>query len=606
MDAARPMGSEADALAEGFATHAERWARESGATAEAAAALRRVARGVSLATSAGHVCAELDELAASADGGPAPGRLRELLLASHVVGTAQAPSNKPLVVDADGRVYLHRYFDFEQRLARRLLAALGTAGEPPAAARAALRRLFAAEAPASRPPVGQQVAAGLALLGRFTVISGGPGTGKTTTVVKLLACLLAADPACRIALAAPTGKAAARMLEALRLRAAQLPAALRDALPTEAFTVHRLLGVTGESGRFRHHAAQPLAIDALVVDEASMLDLALATRLFEAVPSGARIVLLGDKDQLAAVEAGAVFAELSADPRLSAARIDALADLCGLPRDAVAPPEVATPGAGLQDSVVWLRENFRFGSDSAIGRLATAINRGDADAAIEQLAAAGDDTLRWIDAGRRPALEQIVDGYGGFLAAVQARPDDPRAVSEAFAHFRVLCAVHRGPRGVDAVNALMARRMHRAARSSPAGDWYAGRPVMVLRNDYRLGLYNGDTGIALPGADGRLVVWFEDGRGGFRAIAPLRLPEHQSAFAITVHKAQGSEYDELALLLPVEAGRGVSRELLYTGLTRARRRATLVATAAGLRQAIETPTRRHSGLLARLREQAAK
>ena len=215
----------------------------------------------------------------------------------------------------------------------------------------------------------------MALRNGLTVISGGPGTGKTTTVVNLLACLITQDPHSRIALAAPTGKAAARMTEAIRQRAEHLPEALREKLPTESFTIHRLLGANPGLGKFTHHAGNPLPIDALIVDEASMLDLALATRLLEAVPASARIILLGDKDQLSAVESGAVFAELCADPTLSEACRRDVADLCGYAPERIVPPAPVQPSA-LRDAAVWLTKNYRFGADSGIGRLAKYINEG--------------------------------------------------------------------------------------------------------------------------------------------------------------------------------------------------------------------------------------
>ena len=237
-----------------------------------------------------------------------------------MVGTPEAPAAHPLILDDDGRLYLHRYFDYERRLARRLMRAFA---RPDGRHRQGRRRRSStACSPPTRSgwanrPDWQKIATALALERRLTIISGGPGTGKTTTVVNVLACVLAGNPDCRIRLAAPTGKAAARMLEAIRNAAAHLPADLRERLPAESFTVHRLLGVLPGSGEFRHHAGNPLPIDLLVVDEASMLDLALATKLVEAVPPAAHIILLGDKDQLAAVESGAVFSELSADPTLS-------------------------------------------------------------------------------------------------------------------------------------------------------------------------------------------------------------------------------------------------------------------------------------------------
>jgi exodeoxyribonuclease V alpha subunit len=617
-------------LAEGFARHAARWAEAQGASAAGVAAVARAGAALSRAVSAGHVCLLLSALAVDAADGDASPRLdvggwRAALLGSGIVGTSDAPGALPLVLDDDDRLYLHRYFDFERRLARRLVqarhAGARDALDAPAL-RARLTELFAANAARLGGAADwQQLAAALALRGRLTVISGGPGTGKTTTVVNLLACLLALAPDCRIALAAPTGKAAARMTDAIRQRAQHLPDALRERMPAESSTVHRLLGVTPDG--FRHDAGNPLAIDALVVDEASMLDLALATRLLEAVPPAARIILLGDKDQLAAVESGAVFAELSVDPTLTPGCVRDLAALTGTPPAAIAPPAPARPSA-LQDCAVWFTQTYRFSVDSGVGRLANDVNTGRARQAADWLREGADADVRWLNATApasvdADALAAMDAGYADWRAALAADARDVAAITEAFGRFRVLCALREGPRGVTALNAAMARRFRAAlaptglpgtglALEGPgASPWFAGRPVLVLANDYVLRLFNGDIGIALPDADGQLLVHFPDASapGGFRAIAPVRLPRHETAFAMTVHKSQGSEFDGVLVMLPQQRSRVLTRELLYTAITRARRGVALVADPAVLEQAIATPTSRHSGLLARLAEEEA-
>jgi exodeoxyribonuclease V alpha subunit len=597
----------ADALAEGLGRHVQRWAEAAGAAPADAAAAGLAAREVSRATAAGHVCTTLAALGAMAGGAADAQSWRRALLASRMVGDATLPGPLPLVLDAGDRLYLHRYFDLEQRLARRVLRA--ARAEPPplgnvAALAAQLDAVFADTGDAAD---GQRLAAALALRGRFTVISGGPGTGKTTTVVNLLACLLALDPGCRMALAAPTGKAASRLGEAMRQRAGHLPAALRERLPAAASTVHRLLGVAPGGRGFAHHAGHRLAVDVLVVDEASMLDLALATRLLEAVPDGARIVLLGDKDQLSAVDAGAVFSELGVDPSLSPACVQQLAALAGVPAARIVPPPPRAAGS-VPDSVVWLTRNFRFAADSGIGQLAALLNRGDGEGAMRCLH--GGAGLRHIDdSGALPApatLQAMDDGLAPYLERLRADPGDVAGASTAFGGFRVLCAVREGPRGVLAVNAELTRRCRAAtgATGDAASPWYAGRPVLVLKNDPLLQLYNGDIGLTLPDAAGELKVHFPTPDGAFRAIAPLRLPAHETAYAMTVHKSQGSEFDAVLVLLPAEPGRVLTRELLYTAVTRARRQVTLCTGAAVLLAGAAAATRRHSGLLARLHEQA--
>ena len=607
MNDAATQGDAQQALAEGFALHVAAWAQRQGAGAGAVQAARQAALALSLATGNGHVCVRLADLqAALGDGAPPLQALRRLLLDSGVVGSPDGPAARPMLLDAQGRLYLQRDYAHERALARRLVRA---AAAPPMpvddAARQQLDALFGV---GDGQADWQKLAAALALRRRLLVVSGGPGTGKTTTVVNLLACLLAQQPDARIALAAPTGKAAARLSEALRQRAAHLPPPVRERLPAQAFTVHRLLGA--HPGGFRHDAAHPLAIDVLVVDEASMLDLALARRLLDAVPDSARLVLLGDKDQLAAVESGAVFAELSADPTLGPACIETMAALCGLASAAIVPAAPVEPSP-LRDTVVWLSHNFRFGADSAIGRAAAHIREGRAAELMEQLRAAVEPALQWLDDGSATpsaaTLQQLLQGFAPYFDALRRDATDIAAVSRAFERFRVLCALRDGPRGVEAINRWLSAqaRLALGGGAIDSSPWYAGRPVMVLRNDPLLKLFNGDIGIALPDAQGRLRVHFAAADGGFRALPVARLPAHETAFAMTVHKAQGSEFDALLVLLPTQRSRVLTRELLYTALTRARQRVVLAADAQLLAATVAARTERQSGLLARLRDAAA-
>jgi len=378
--------------------------------------------------------------------------------------------------------------------------------------------------------------------------------------------------------------------------------------------VHRLLGVHGDGRGFRHDAEHQLPFDVIVVDEASMLDLALATRLVEAVPPDARLLLVGDKDQLSAVEAGAVFAELSAGMTFTSACERALAALTGASPAAVEALTRNTTNA-LPDSVIWLTENFRFAQDSGIGRVATAVNAGDAAGARDALRDRPATNVRWIDdAGVAPAVDTlatIAHGYTYYVAEVRASQPDPARCFAAFGRFRVLCAERRGARGADGINAAMTQNVREAVGAAAwAGigaaqvddGWFVGRPVMVRSNDYLQNLFNGDVGLSLPGEGGALRIWFPMPNGTLRAIAPARLPAHETAFATTVHKAQGSEFDDVLLLLPAQPSRVVTRELLYTAITRARRVATIAAGAATLDAAIATPTRRDSGLIDRIRD----
>jgi exodeoxyribonuclease V alpha subunit len=303
------------------------------------------------------------------------------------------------------------------------------------------------------------------------------------------------------------------------------------------------------------------------------------------------------------VESGAVFAEISADPRLGSDCIDALAALCGVPAEGIVPAAPAEAG-GLRDSVVWLSRNFRFGADSGIARAAEHIRQGHAEALLAQLRQPGDGSVDWLDdAGTTPSpatLQRLRDGFQPYFDALRREAGDVAAITRAFERFRVLCAVREGPRGVLAINQWLSQQAQGQYGTASVTPWYPGRPVMVLRNDPLLKLFNGDIGITLPGAQGEPLVYFASASGGFRALPAQRLPAHETAFAMTVHKAQGSEFDELLVLLPALRSRVLTRELLYTALTRARQRVALAAAAPLLAAAVATRTERQSGLRARL------
>jgi exodeoxyribonuclease V alpha subunit len=419
------------------------------------------------------------------------------------------------------------------------------------------------------------------------------------------------DPTIRIVLAAPTGKAAARMQEALRQRVAQIPENLRAKLPWEAQTIHRLLGLRAYSTHARYDKHAPLPLDVLIVDEASMLDLALATRLVEAVPKHARLVLLGDKDQLASVEAGGVFNTLASGAGLLPRDRDRLERCCKLRFAATTDTARQGIAAGpLAGTAVWLQRSYRFTAGEGIGRLANAVRDfgkwGQSDQDDLPLSGAGVNFVE-VTAPALPetVIQQIVDGYTDYFDALAAGRDDPGYLLGLFDQHRVLGALRMGPRGIETLNAEISRRIARRLhlRLSPGSVWYPGRAIMVRGNDYALRVFNGDVGIALPAAGG-YHVWFADSHGGVRAVAASRLPPHETAYCITVHKAQGSEYARISFVLPEATHVLLTRELVYTAITRATTSVSIYGSRSVLKQAAARSVRRLSGLDDRLREAA--
>ncbi len=561
----------------------------------------------------GHACLDLDLLAR--EGVFALGwdsRAKPLLPANLGDGAATLPwtqgPNSPLVLDGQ-RLYLRRNWRAEQSIRAAIEARLQQVCVVPDALSDALTLLFPASTSQTEKPGApldwQKVACALAARQRLTLITGGPGTGKTTTVVRLLALLqsdaLKHGQPLRIALAAPTGKAAARLGESISSAVKKLPQALQSQIPDKAVTLHKLLHI--RPNQLDANAVE-LAVDLVVVDEASMIDLEMMARLLAAVPLTASLILLGDKDQLASVEAGAVMGQLCegatagqyTPQTIEWVRQTTGADLRGW----------AGQGTALAQQTVMLRHSRRFSEDSGIGLWAKAVNAGhgagvrrlwrdtpesalNSDASVAQL------QIAQVGDARFTALVQ--QGWHDWLLEIQTLK--PGACSEAkalqilqlFSQFQVLCAVREGPWGVETLNRRLA-----ASLGFDDQGWYAGRPVMVTRNDYNLQLMNGDVGLCLPHGNG-LRVAFADGQGGIHWVLPSRLDAVESVFAMTVHKSQGSEFEHVCLVLPDTGVAVLTRELLYTGITRAKNQLTLVVPEVTvLWRAVETRVLRSGGL----------
>lgn len=539
------------------------------------------------------------------------------LLQAYLTGAGdddQAPL--PLVLEGQ-RLYLRRFWQHECDVVDRLQALMARPQPVSEAMMVRLDALF--DTHADDAPDWQKVACALALRNRLTVISGGPGTGKTTTVTRLLALLQESAIAEQgrpliLHLAAPTGKAAARLSQSLSgaMEALEVSEDIRAALPREATTLHRLLGVQRDSRHFRHNVDHPLALDLLVVDEASMVDLELMAALLAALPPQARLIMLGDRDQLASVEAGAVLGDLclgAEQGRYSDEVQTLLTRATGaLPTGPALAPSV------LSDHVVVLKKSYRFHEHSGIGALARAVNEGNVPA-IGQCWQQGyeDIGFQQLNEGQMaPLVRRAVSGYRETLKAM-AQGADPEDVLALFSRFQVLCALRRGPWGVEGLNDAIAEALFRERLIGGTRGWYAGRPVMVTRNDPQLGLYNGDIGIAMfvtPGEENnagadtsrRLRVFFPHASGqGTRAVLPGRLGGVETAFAMTVHKSQGSEFERVLLVLPERPNPIMTRELVYTGITRARKHCLIMTTfAQALESAAQRRTWRASGIGYRL------
>ena len=529
---------------------------------------------------------------------PALAEWRKALEHSESVG--QPGESRPLILEPDGRLYLYRYWEWEKRLAGDLLAraALADFEVDDAVVARAVDMFF----PVQPEAMWQRVAAALAILRPFTVITGGPGTGKTTTVVRVLALLqkLAGIEAQQIALAAPTGKAAARLREVLA-DAADLPGLEGVRFPTETTTEHRLLGIRATGGTPRRHANNPLTCKVLVVDEASMIDLGLMVKLVDAIPAHTRLILLGDRDQLASVEAGSVLDDICAGSEGLPA--DLAARICRLTG---ADPPAVKRTAPLCGSVAVLEQSWRYASDSGIGRLSKAVKAGDMGKVLECLEEPGsvdtalqscttlDELSRLLKVHALPHYSQNLR-----LAADGAPAGE---VLDRFNNLRIVCAHRAGWAGVSGVNRLVELQLADAGLIQPGTIWYPGRPVMILANDYALGLFNGDVGVTLddPDRPGQVAVYFPLPNGRFRAIWPGRLPPHETVFAMTVHKSQGSEFDRAILVLPDRRSPVLSRELLYTALSRAVSSVAIWGSREILAAAVSQRARRASGLHHRL------
>ena len=549
---------------------------------------------------------------------------------------ARSVANKPLVLEGT-RLYLQRYWCYEGELAQHILAKASQ--HKPVNSQGAiglLNSLFGTEQTQTKQDIDwQKIAVCVAARQMISFITGGPGTGKTTTVTKLLALLqgLAREQGkvLNIKLVAPTGKAAARLTESISAARQKLPEALQHDLPEQCQTIHRLLGAKPLSPYFKANSRHPLHLDVLVVDEASMVDLPLMSKLFAALPAHAQVILLGDKDQLASVEAGSVLSDICAAVLADDQQVASLASYSQamqqqlhswlqlsaeqIIQDVNQPHTVYQ--SQIKDNLVMLQKSHRFSAHSGIGQLAQWINQGQVKQSMQLLIQGSMPDIAWVEP-KAVSLQAVIDEqlqslivklmpvYQDYFAAIK-QGDLPLAFN-CLSQQQVLCAQRSGAWGIIQLNEVIEQELNAQGLIQRSQDFYAGRPLILTRNDHHLKLFNGDIGIVMadPQEPSLTKVWFNMADGSIRGFLPNRIPPHDTLYAMTIHKSQGSEFAQVHLCLPLlnqqAKGRGLSRELLYTGLTRAKQHFTLYAQQQALQICLKQQCVRGSGLAERLKQ----
>lgn len=562
---------------------------------------------VSMATRAGHSCLDFRGWAAAGDlfideeDGQVslPGNWSSELAGCPVIGGGE--DTTPLVLENE-RLYLRRYWQYENDVAAYVTA---KSREPDreidlARLEQGVARLFTG----GRGSIDWQMLAALAVLLRsFVVITGGPGTGKTTTLVRIIALLLEQQPvghSLRIALAAPTGKGVTRLQAVMAdiKKGLDCHENVREMIPTGAMTLHRLLGPIKGSPFFRFHEKNRLPYDLVVVDEASMVDLPLMAKLIRALGSGARLVLLGDHRQLASVEPGAVLGDFCEPGMIGSFS----REFCQKVSAFVGSTELSLQDEArgkLADSLVGLKDSYRFNEGSGIGQLSRTLQDGDSGAALDILQSGRHPDVGWCEVGNKKDLTVLLSERLAGDPPDWLVDSSPLDALSGMAHSQILCAVRAGPFGVATVNEFIRSALgDYSGRSSNYGVNYHGQPIMVVKNDHEQKLYNGDTGIIMAAQEegGRLFAFFPDWEKGLRRIPLSVLPDHETVYAMTVHKSQGSEFDKVIIILPDRPSPVLTRELLYTALTRAREGVEVWGTAEIFKRAVEVSISRHSGL----------
>lgn len=512
----------------------------------------------------------------------------------------------PLILDGL-LLYLHKFWHYENGISEKLNALSEKTIET--SDPDCLLKLLDTYFPQEKKEINwQRIAAFVAATRQLCITTGGPGTGKTTAVIQIIVLLLELEKEkkLRVAVAAPTGKAAARLDETLNIIKDSLKhfKDIHETMPASASTIHRLLGAIPRSQSFRYNEENPLPFDIVVIDEASMIDLSLMAKLLKALPDHCRLILLGDRDQLASVEAGSVFGDICHSAYLSVFSKSFGDDLLpftvtNLPNDTIKKtiPDIA-------DCMVELKKVYRF--KGSLAECSNAVKKGEGENAFSIIAGSDPEAIQWKELTNGIQIsdtikEDILQGWQVFLEA-----DTIEKMFSAFTRFRMLCVLRSGPFGVENINRIIENILSKEGAISPATKWYTKKPVMITKNDYQMNLYNGDTGIVAPDPqdEGKLKAWFppltKDNKTDFRPFSPSRLPENETAYAITVHKSQGNEFNSVMLLLPDKDTPLLTRELLYTGITRAREKVILYGKEDIFKAAVNRGIERRSGLREKL------
>ena len=559
----------------------------------------------------GHTCIHQNDVAYGGSDFPFQPPFASLKKIAPLVGLAGQVC--PFILHKD-RLYLHRYFSYETQILQSIgnllhsERALQSQREQQLLAMAPTLQWLQADYPldgnSAEEKIDWQFAAAIqGVLHNFSIITGGPGTGKTTTVAKILALLLTLDPNCSVALAAPTGKAAMRMAESLQQTALPVPPAIKDKFNAlQPNTIHRLLGYIPDSIYFKHHQDNPLPFNVVIVDEASMIDVALFAKLLSAIGHNTRLILLGDKNQLASVEAGSLFGDLcKAQEQTNLLSTDATHFINGMMLDEqrkITANYMASSTHPLAGHIIELQKSHRFTSIGGIGQLSKAIIQNN-EAVLEAFIKQSQDAAVSVETTNNPtSFEAFIEGYKNYLQ----EPDISLALQK-LNQLRVLCAVREGPQGLYAVNRAIENYLSAQHLLEPKGDFYENRPIIITKNYPDLQLYNGDIGLIRKDSKGNLRAWFEDSEKNIRAVMPGYISHAETVFAMTIHKSQGSEYGNVWVVLPqIKSSQLLTRELLYTAVTRAKEKVTVQSDAATLLETAKATVKRASGIIHRFDE----